>query len=716
MALRLALVVLIISGISYWHLMSQLAWDTQASLLSYISERGQREAAVFVLAEDDHTLLRNAFLKEFSALQTSERVSLERHFFRWSDNSIRNVPEGTQPQDFDTERYPTTFLQPGVELTSDIQQRLDLSYQLVAQYGAGWRDRFIDTYVTLPEGSMTMFWPGAAWGINAQPDLDIPAQEWAYLGDLEHNPHRKTTWTGVYADPVTQDWMVSAETPIDDTNGRHLATIGHDMILTDLLDRTIADRIEGTYNLLLRPDGQLIAEPHLMAEIRAKEGKLNVKTAGDAHLERIFELVRQSNEPSRVVYNRRDREYLAIAKLNGPDWYLITVYPEKLLQAQAFDNTWFLLCLALASLGLEIILLFIVLRRQITAPIQDLLKATQQVTQGDFAVDLDTQRQDELGQLAASFTQMTQQLQSAFNNLEQKIAEQKLAENIILEKTEALEQALQELQQMQLQTVQNEKMSALGNLMAGVAHEINNPIGFLKGNVQPAQEYVRDLLNLIDFLLQKAPSNDPEIATELAEIELEFIREDLLQLLQSMSLGIERLRNISISLRIFSRQDQDHKTAFQIHNGIDSTLLILKHRTKGNEHRGEIQIVKQYGDIPEIYGFPGQLNQVLMNLLANAVDALDEVPLDAPYITINTQVLDSEQVVIRIQDNGCGMTTETQNRIFEQGFTTKAVGKGTGLGLAIAYRIVTETHHGQLTVESTPGQGSTFIIQLPIEG
>ncbi len=309
---------------------------------------------------------------------------------------------------------------------------------------------------------------------------------------------------------------------------------------------------------------------------------------------------------------------------------------------------------------------------------------------------------------------MAQQLQVAFNHLEQKIVEQKAAEAIILEKTEALEKALQELQQMQLQTVQNEKMSALGNLMAGVAHEINNPIGFLKGNVQPAQEYIHDLLGLIDFLLKKFPNDDPEVQTEVEEIELEFIREDLLQLLQSMTLGIDRLRTISTSLRIFSRQDRDHKTAFNLHDGLDSTLLILKHRTKANSHRPAIQVSKQYGNLPEIYCFPGQLNQVFMNLLANAVDAFDEVVSDSPSIVIKTEVLDDRRVEIWIQDNACGMTPETQARIFEQGYTTKEVGKGTGLGLAIAYRIVTEIHHGQLWVKSTPGQGSTFILQIPI--
>ncbi|NEO87290.1 MAG: AAA family ATPase [Spirulina sp. SIO3F2] len=281
--------------------------------------------------------------------------------------------------------------------------------------------------------------------------------------------------------------------------------------------------------------------------------------------------------------------------------------------------------------------------------------------------------------------------------------------------------ALTELQQAQLQLVQSEKMSALGNLVAGVAHEINNPVGFLKGNIQPAQNYVQDLLGLIDILLTKAPNNDPQIQDEVEEIDLEFVREDLPKLLNSMNAGVDRIRNISDSLRTFSRKDQEHKTDFDLHEGIDSTLLILKHRTKANEQRPQIQIRKSYGELPGVQCFPGQLNQVFMNILANAIDVFDEANQEKSYqeievspniITITTSVVD-DQVQIQLQDNGCGMKPETVERIFEQGFTTKAVGKGTGLGMAIAHQIITEKHGGTIVCNSELGQGTTFTITLP---
>ncbi|NES04713.1 MAG: AAA family ATPase [Okeania sp. SIO2F4] len=310
-----------------------------------------------------------------------------------------------------------------------------------------------------------------------------------------------------------------------------------------------------------------------------------------------------------------------------------------------------------------------------------------------------------------------------FSTIMRNITQIKETETALKEKSQALEQALQDLQKTQLQMVQSEKMSALGNLMAGVAHEINNPIGFLEGNIQPAQEYVQDLLGLIDLYQSEYPQPTKVIAEEIEAIELEFIGEDLPKLLGSMNVGVERIRNISSSLRTFARKDQEHKTTFNIHEGIDSTLLILKHRTKATEKRPAIEIVRKYGDVPQVECFPGQLNQVFMNILANAIDAFDEATLGKTFaeikqkpnrIMIETSILENNQLQIQIEDNGCGMKPETKERIFEQGFTTKGVGKGTGLGMAIAKSIITEKHDGIITCDSTVGEGTTFTIILPI--
>ncbi|MEG4073783.1 AAA family ATPase [Microcoleus sp. Pol14C2] len=292
------------------------------------------------------------------------------------------------------------------------------------------------------------------------------------------------------------------------------------------------------------------------------------------------------------------------------------------------------------------------------------------------------------------------------------------------EYAQKLEQSIEDLKQMQLQLVQGEKMSALGNLVAGVAHEINNPVGFIAGNLQPAQEYVGDLFNLIDLYQEKFPNPGGEIETEIEDMDLEYLREDLPKLIGSMKDGVDRIRNISTSLRTFSRADSDRPVSFNIHDGLESTLLILKHRLKASEFRPAIEVVKEYGDLPLVKCFPGQLNQVFMNVLANAIDALEEsnkgrifqeIKALPNQITVQTALSeDNNQVLIRIKDNGVGMSNEVKENIFNHLFTTKSVGQGTGLGLSIAHHIVVEKHGGKLVVNSSLGQGSEFVISIPV--
>ncbi|MEH2090474.1 trifunctional serine/threonine-protein kinase/ATP-binding protein/sensor histidine kinase [Nostoc sp.] len=287
-----------------------------------------------------------------------------------------------------------------------------------------------------------------------------------------------------------------------------------------------------------------------------------------------------------------------------------------------------------------------------------------------------------------------------------------------------LERSLQELEHTQLQMVQNEKMATLGNLVAGVAHEINNPIGFLKGSLNNAEEYIQDLLAHIQSYQQHHPTPAIAVIEHGEEIDLEFLTEDLPKLVGSMKVASERIKDISISLRTFSRADTTEKVACNLHEGIESTLLILKYRLKANEKRPAIEVITKYGKLPPVKCFLGQLNQVFMNILANAIDALDtsceglsfaQVQANHHQILIHTEV-SSEQnmVVIRIKDNGQGMPEEVRSRIFDHLFTTKEVGKGTGLGLAIARQIVEETHNGRLSCNSVLGEGTEFVIEIPV--
>jgi signal transduction histidine kinase len=298
------------------------------------------------------------------------------------------------------------------------------------------------------------------------------------------------------------------------------------------------------------------------------------------------------------------------------------------------------------------------------------------------------------------------------------------------EQSRVAKAGFRDLQQNYTRLIQNEKMAALGQLVAGIAHEINNPVNFIAGNLVHAIEYSQNLLNLIRLYQQCYPDPEADIKTAIAQIELDFLTTDLPRLLTSMEVGTKRIEQIILSLRNFSRLDESEKKLVDIHEGIDSTLTILQSRLQNNQIGANINIIKEYSDLPQVECYAGLLNQVFMNILANAIDAIEEslvtctersrsishpsLVRDKGKIFIRTQLTDNNQVIIRISDNGPGIPENLQKQLFDPFFTTKPVGKGTGLGLSISYQIVVEKHGGHLQCISTFGKGTEFIIEIPV--
>ncbi len=314
-----------------------------------------------------------------------------------------------------------------------------------------------------------------------------------------------------------------------------------------------------------------------------------------------------------------------------------------------------------------------------------------------------------------------QQLNEYSKTLEIKVAERT---KDLLHRTKQLSTTLKKLKSAQTQLIQAEKMSALGQLVAGIAHEINNPTNFIYGNISHAEDYFSDLLELIDLYQKSYPNPGEEIEKFIDKIELDYLSEDLSKVLHSMKTGASRIREIVKSLRTFSRLDEAEIKEVDIHEGIDSTLMILEHRLQQRGDNAAITVIKEYGQLPAIVCYAGQLNQVFMNLLINAIDAIEGQPNQPnpnqngstnSWIKIVTRVKSAEQIEILIADNGPGIPDEVKSRLFDPFFTTKPVGKGTGLGLSISYSIIVEKHGGKLDVSSTPGKGTEFRIVIPVK-
>ncbi|BAY74667.1 integral membrane sensor signal transduction histidine kinase [Nostoc linckia NIES-25] len=372
---------------------------------------------------------------------------------------------------------------------------------------------------------------------------------------------------------------------------------------------------------------------------------------------------------------------------------------------------------------------FMLIWRPIVKSLQNLQIGTSEIAAGNLDYRLDIHTKDEVEDLADAFNHMAMKLAESRETLMKNTQLTHMNQRLELEISERkqaqleLQKALQELQSTQAQLIQTEKMSSLGQLVAGVAHEINNPVNFISGNITYVSQYTQQLLELVQLYQEEFPNYRQTIQEKIDDIDLEFVVEDLPKILSSMKMGSQRIEQIVLSLRTFSHLDEADMKEVDIHEGIESTLLILQNRFKAKPEHPKIEILKEYGKLPLVECYAGQLNQVFMNVINNAIDALDtwnaqrsqqEIQNNPSQIIISTKIIDNNHVVVKIADNGPGMTQEVKQKLFDPFFTTKPVGQGTGLGLSISYQIIVQKHSGVLRCESQLGKGTEFWIEIPL--
>ncbi len=548
----------------------------------------------------------------------------------------------------------------------------------------------------------------------------------------------KPLWSDIYQwETKPYSLSISATHPVFDKNKNLIGAIAVEQRLSQISNFLRLLKVSPTgKTFILERNGLLVASSGTEQPFTIVKGKPQRLKGIDSHNYLIQATAKyltqhfggigkiKNSQQLNLMLNQK-RQFVLVTPWRdnlGLDWLVVVVVPEAdfIEQIHANTRTTILLCLGALILA---VMLGIYTSHWITTPILRLTEAATAISNGCLEQKVENSRVYEIWVLANSFHQMAVQLRSAFTNLEKTNQELENAnyelENRVEKRTEELTQALRNLQQAQAKLVHSEKMSSLGQMVAGIAHEINNPISFIHGNLFYANQYLQTLITTLSFYQKHYAQPASEIQKYLKDADLNFILEDFPKLLDSMEVGTQRISDIVLSLRNFSRLDEAELKTVDIHTGLDSTLLLLQHRLKHNTlHQSAIKVIKMYGQLPKIECYPGQMNQVFLSILNNAIDALEQglrEEFSTPQIQITTEVVQDNRVLVHIQDNGFGISQEVQSKIFDPFFTTKPVGKGTGLGLSICYQIVVDKHGGQLSCISALGEGTEFVIEIPIQ-
>jgi signal transduction histidine kinase len=723
MGVRVAGIIIAGTLFSYLHMQHTLRTEALAQLQQYVSERGQFEQSIFLLAKDNHAVLKRALEERIQAWrQQDPHARFDSLFTRLPDGTWRSRTEG-----FDSTKMPCVFVPRDVPIHEDVRRRILAAYEVASQYGPAFHTRFTDTFITLPEGPLVLYWPTQPnWCQEAPPTFSVTALDFFPGSQPENNPQRQTSWSPVFVDPVARSPVVVVSTPLD-LEGRHVATLSHDILLQELMARTTTDRLPGAYNVLFREDGQLIAHPSLKLE--SANDAYNILSAAEqpdtatrllgslkeaTHLRSIFERVKDQETGQAVLSLPRYDEYIAVTRLQGPGWLFATVLPERVVSQPALRAARVILLLGMVSLLMELAIMSWVLRQQITRPLLAFIQATDTVAAGDFKVELDTSRKDELGQLTRAFRLMADEVQrreealrQANTGLEQRVEERTRE---LQEKNEELGRAMKQLRDTQKQLVVQERLASLGTLTAGIAHELKNPLNFVNNFAEISSRLTDELTASLD---SQRSLLDAAVLEEVDEV--------LTELRRNMSKIREhgnRSNQIINGMLLHARESSGQRELADLHEVLKKGIHLGYHGSRAKAPGFELSIQTDFDpQVSKVELVVPEILRVLVNVVDNACYSMQQKKRAlgdtfAPRLDVRTRDK-GERVEVRLRDNGTGIPNALIDKVFNPFLTTKPAGVGTGLGLSISHDIIVGYHHGDIRLESVEGEFTELTIELP---
>ncbi|MEN8210366.1 MAG: response regulator [Thermodesulfobacteriota bacterium] len=698
-----AFLIIVSTFITYNYLIKKTEVQFYDQLLEYIVQRGKRESELFRLAKDNLTRLKNEFVFQYEANPKLDFTDwFESHMIRRSDKTMRSHQkyfDGVWTEDGTFEHGIGIIMAPGVEVTKEIQRRMGLAYELLLKYGPAWRSRFVNLWFVAPEKVSLTYWPEIPWSLNISADHNWEVEEWFSDTKKKNNPHRNLVWTGIYFDAPADHWMISSALPID-IDGIHIGTIGTDIQSDDLFDRTLSDSLIASYSIILGKDGRIIVHPYKMAEITAAQNtKVTVESTKDKLLLSIYNKIKSVSNFPTVIDNVENDEFIAVTKIEGPDWYFISVYSKSLFKEKIVKNAYFMIAIGLASLVTALFIIYSVVRKNVSQPLglltqtAETFNATKQIEKSltEFLNYLEKfqSRPDEVGLLVRTLIKMGNRLKTVYRDIES--AKQNL-EAEVSERTRDVVTAKEAAEASN---------KAKSEFLANMSHELRTPLNVILG---------------FSRLMERDAFITPE---QLENLVLIHRSGDQLLALINDVLDMSKIESGQITF---------NPESFDLSYFLESIAVMFQQRATDKKLSF---MFKKAKDVPRyIRTDKGKLRQIMFNLLGNAINYTHEgsvvLQVSKTKGSVIQDLMGNEQLPadhpnswlqFEIKDTGIGIDQKDINNIFDQFVQAKhrtAQKPGTGLGLTISRHFV-QIMGSDIKVKSEKGKGSAFCFDLPVQ-